>query len=78
MDDKLMQCFALATSLISAVAAVLAFTESGWKSTIRATLFVFALAGLAYITLLTQRTGLGGSPREKSSFWRRRCVQTSR
>ena len=40
MDDKLMQCLALATSLISAVAAVLAFLERGWKSTIRATLFV--------------------------------------
>jgi hypothetical protein len=62
MDDKLMQCLALATSLISAVAAVLAFLERGWKSTIRATLFVLGLAGLTYIGLITQRNGTVGSP----------------
>ena len=61
MDDKLMQCFALATSLISAVAAVLAFMESGWKSTIRATLFVIGLAGVAYLALLGQKNGPAGS-----------------
>ena len=57
-----MQCLALATSLISAVAAVLAFLERGWKSTIRATLFVVGLAGLAYIALITQKNGPGGGP----------------
>jgi hypothetical protein len=61
MDDKLMQCLALATSLVSAVAAVLAFLERGWKSTIRATLFVVALAGLAYVFVAIEKSGPAGN-----------------
>jgi hypothetical protein len=70
MDDKVVQCFALATSLVSAVAAVLAFTQSGWKNTIRATLLVFGGAGVVYLALIPERhppgivfTGVAPLPR---------------
>jgi hypothetical protein len=55
MDDKLLQCFALATSLTSAVAAVLAFTQSGWKSTVQATLFVLGAGSVAYLFLIPEK-----------------------
>lgn len=61
MDDKLMQCFALATSLVSAVAAVLAFSQSGWRSTVRATLLVMGAGGVAYVVLIPQKTAVVGS-----------------
>jgi hypothetical protein len=55
MDDKLLQCFALVTGLVSAVAAVLAFTQSGWRNTVRATVFVLGAGSVAYLFLLPER-----------------------
>lgn len=49
MDEKVLQCFVVATSLVSAVAAVLAFAQSGWKSTIRASLLVLGAGGMSYL-----------------------------
>ncbi len=62
MDDKVVQCFALATSLVSAVAAVLAFTQSGWKNTIRATFLVFGAAGVVYLALIPERHAPANGP----------------
>lgn len=55
MDDKLLQCFALATGMVSAVAAVLAFTQSGWRNTVRATLFVLGTGSVVYLFLLPEK-----------------------
>ncbi len=64
MDDKLLQCFALATSLASAVAAVLAFSQSGWRSTVRATLLVLGTSSVAYLFLLPERQSSAPQPQQ--------------
>jgi hypothetical protein len=66
MDDITVQWFALATSLVSAVAAVLAFAQSGWRSTVRATTFVLGAGSVAYLVLLPEWAPTNSPPAANS------------